>query len=227
MNQVRIHRAGMPLEPEFLERYRKVTTSSISDSLARMPGAVGIHVIGDSLSALNGDAMVGAAMTVRTRPGDNLAVHAALDMARPGHVLVIDARGEMVNAILGELMTEYAESRGIAGLVVDGAIRDRLSISAGRLPVFARGVSHLGPYKSGPGEIHAIVSIGGLTVRDGDVVVGDGDGIVVVPRVRAWEALEAAEHVVESEARQHEAIRSGTWDRSWLERAVQLIHDEG
>lgn len=224
MNQVRLHTPSKSLDRDVTERFSRVTASYISDSLERMAGAVGIHVVGNSLSSLGGRAMVGSALTVRTRPGDNLAVHKALDLAQPGDVLVIDARGEMVNAILGELMAEYAATQGIAGLVIDGAVRDRQSISGGQLPVFAKGFSHLGPYKSGPGEIHGTVTIGGVTVHDGDVIVGDPDGVVVIPRARALEALEAAERVLESEAQQQQAIRSGTWDRSWIDAAVQVVH---
>jgi regulator of RNase E activity RraA len=139
---------------------------------------------------------------------------------------VIDARGELVNAILGELMTEYAASRGIAGLVVDGAVRDQISLSAGELPVFARGFSHLGPYKSGPGEIHGPVSIGGVAVNDGDVILGDADGLAVIPRARAWSALEAAEQVVAKEAAQRQDIQAGTWDRSWVDDLLTVIEVE-
>ncbi|SFB53739.1 Regulator of RNase E activity RraA [Amycolatopsis marina] len=224
MNQVRLHTPSKPLDRDVADRFSRVTVSSISDSLERMAGAVGVNVVGNSLSALNGRAMVGSAMTVRTRPGDNLVVHKALDLADPGDVLVIDARGELVNAILGELMAEYAATRGIAGLVVDGAVRDRESISSGQLPVFSKGFSHLGPYKSGPGEIHGTVTIGGVTVQDGDIIVGDADGVVVVPRARALEALNAAERVVESEAHQQQAIRSGSWDRSWIDAVAQVVY---
>jgi regulator of RNase E activity RraA len=214
------------LDPELIERYSKIPVSNVSDVLDRMAGAPALRVVGDSLSSLRGRAMVGPAMTVRTRPGDNLVVHKALDLARPGDVVVIDARGELVNAILGELMSEYAASRGIAGLVVDGAIRDQTSLSAGEIPVFARGYSHLGPYKSGPGEISGPVSIDGVAVHDGDVILGDADGLAVIPRGRAEEALEAAEQVVAKEAGQRRDIRAGTWDRSWIDAALKVVEVE-
>lgn len=227
MNEVRIHRASKPLDEVLVERLSRLPVSALSDSLERMAGSPGLNVVGNSLSSLGGRAMVGSAMTVRTRPGDNLVVHKALDLAQPGDVLVIDARGELVNAILGELMTEYAASRGIAGLVVDGAVRDRQSISEGALPVFSRGFSHLGPYKSGPGEIHGPVNIGGVAVNDGDVIVGDVDGIAVIPRDRAYAALEAAEQVVAKEAEQRRAISAGTWDRSWIDASLHVVTVDG
>jgi regulator of RNase E activity RraA len=226
MSEVRLHRRAEPLDPALVERLSRIPVSNVSDVLERMAGPTGIQVVGNSLSSLRGRAMVGPAMTVRTRPGDNLVVHKALDLARPGDVVVIDARGELVNAILGELMTEYAASRGIAGLVIDGAVRDQNSLSAGELPVFARGFSHLGPYKSGPGEIHGPVSIGGVAVNDGDVILGDADGLAVIPRARAGSAVEAAERVVASEAAQRRAIQAGTWDRSWIDGLLKVVEVE-
>lgn len=167
--------------------------------------------------------MAGPALTVRTRPGDNLVVHKALDLARPDEILVIDAGGEVVNAILGELMCHYAASRGIAGLVVDGAVRDKAAISDGPIPVFARGVSHRGPYKSGPGEIHGPVSLGGVAVHDGDIIVGDDDGVVVVPRARAEAIIAAAEALAVREQEQREAIGRGEWDRSWIDQILHTV----
>jgi regulator of RNase E activity RraA len=226
MSEVRLHRRAESLDPALVDRLSRIPVSNVSDVLERMAGPTGIQVVGNSLSSLGGRAMVGPAMTVRTRPGDNLVVHKALDLARPGDVVVIDARGELVNAILGELMTEYAATRGIAGLVIDGAVRDQTSLSAGGLPVFARGFSHLGPYKSGPGEIHGPVSIGGVAVNDGDVILGDSDGLAVIPRARALSALEAAEQVVAKEAAQHRDIQAGTWDRSWVDDLLKVVEVE-
>jgi regulator of RNase E activity RraA len=226
MSELRLHRRSEPLDPALVERLSRIPVSNVSDVLERMAGSPGLQLVGNSLSSLGGRAMVGPALTVRTRPGDNLVVHKALDLARPGDVVVIDARGELVNAILGELMTEYAASRGVAGLVVDGAIRDQSSISAGELPVFARGFSHLGPYKSGPGEVHGPVSIGGVAVNDGDVILGDADGLAVIPRARALTAAAAAEQVVDMEADQRRAIRAGTWNRSWIDDLLKVIEVE-
>jgi regulator of RNase E activity RraA len=206
-----------------IERYRCLSTPTISDCLERAFGILGLFPIGDCLSSLKGQSMVGPALTVRTRPGDNLVVHKALDIARPGDILVIDAGGDLTNAILGELMSLYAASRGIAGLVVDGSVRDKAMISKGRIPIFARGVSHRGPYKSGPGEIHGTVSLGGVPVHDGDIIVGDDDGIVVVPRARAEVTAAAAEEVVSREKEQREAIERGEWDRCWIAETLRIV----
>lgn len=223
MNIVRVSAPASPIDPEILRRYAEVPTPAISDSCERTTGATGLRPVGASLSSLGGKSMVGTAFTVRTRPGDNLAVHVALDFGRPGDVLVVDARGETTNAILGELMTTYAETKGFSGLVVDGAVRDHDSISQGGIPVFARGISHMGPYKSGPGELHGAATIGGVPVRDGDIIIGDADGIVVVPAERALQVLELAEVVVAKEERQRTDIAAGRWDRSWIAPSVQLV----
>jgi regulator of RNase E activity RraA len=124
---------------------------------------------------------------------------------------------------MGELMARYALYRGLVGVVIDGAIRDRAEISAGELPVYACGVSHLGAYQTGPGEIHGPISLGGVPVQDGDVIVGDGDGIVVVPRAGAEATAEAAEKVVVIEADQRRAIDTGRWDRAWVDASMRLI----
>jgi regulator of RNase E activity RraA len=172
MNTLRLYPAAPTPDAALIARYRSLSVPAISDSLERSPGIVGIHPVGACLDGIEG-AIVGPALTVRTRPGDNLVVHKALDLARPGDMLVIDARGEVVNAILGELMVQYAAVRGLCGIVVDGAVRDYRAMSNGDFPVFARAISHLGPYKSGPGEIHGTISVGGVGVHDGDLVVGD------------------------------------------------------
>lgn len=226
MNIIRLYPRASQIPAEVLARYSQVQTSTVSDSQERVSGAVGISPVGNCLSSLGGRSMAGTALTVRTRAGDNLAVHQALELARPGDVLVIDAHGEVTNAILGELMTYYAASRGVAGIVVDGAIRDRDDLSAGPIPVFSRGVSHMGPYKSGPGAIHGDVAIGGAVVRDGDLVVGDGDGVVFVSPNRIETVLASAESIMESEIKQREAIARGEWDRSWVEGAVSLVQVE-
>ncbi len=220
MNTLRLYEPAPRIEAAMIARSRVLPTPALSDGMERHQGASGLLPVGRCLDGLDGRSMAGTALTVRTRPGDNLVVHKALDLAQPGDVLVIDARGETENAILGELMCSYAVTRSIAGIVVDGAIRDSAALSRGILPVFARGVSHLGPYKSGPGEVYGPVQVGGMTVHDGDLVVGDGDGVVVVPRARAETVLKAAEAIVAKEDGQARAIANGTWDRSWIDQAA-------
>jgi regulator of RNase E activity RraA len=223
MNVVRINKPKKQIPQDIIDRYKSIPTPNISDSMERNYGTPNVHVIGESLNCLKGDNMVGTVFSVKTRPGDNLVVHKALDLVRPGDVLVIDAHGETVNAILGELMSLYGKSKGLAGIVVDGAIRDSHVLSEGDLPIFARGISHQGPFKSGPGELHGLIQIDGTVVNDGDLVVGDFDGLVFVPKERVDVTLELAESIVEKESGIREAIAKGQWDRSWIDSSLQVI----
>lgn len=206
-------------EDDLLERFRALSCSLVSDVFGRHAGAPGLIPVS---GVAPGQVVVGPAYTVRTRPGDNLVVHQALDLVRPGEVLVVAAGGATDRAILGGLMGQYATSRGVAALVVDGAVRDRSDLDTLAPPTFARALSHLGPYKDGPGELRGPVSIGGLAVADGDLVLGDEDGIAVVPRARAQEILALAEAKAAAERDEAAAIAAGTWDRSWIGRSLEL-----
>ena len=160
---------------DIIAEFTGVATSIVSDNMARVPGATGL------LPYHSGGALIGTALTVRTRHGDNLAIHAALKVARPGDVIVIDGGGDVSQALIGEIILTHAESIGVAGFVIDGAIRDVAAIRASALPCYARGVTHKGPYKNGPGAINVQISIGGMVVNPGDLILGDDDGVVAVP----------------------------------------------
>src|SRR5690554_2363271 len=175
---------------ELLARAEKLAASLISDVSGRWAGANGIRPVA---ALAPRQVVVGAALTVRTRPGDNLVVHKALDIARPGEIVVIASGGGTDRALLGGLMGEYAKRRGIAALVVDGAVRDKSDLDELSPPVFATGLNHLGPYKDGPGELRGPVTIGGVAVNDGDIIVADEDGVAVIPRARAEEIITLAE----------------------------------
>ena len=218
--ELRIHREQAMPDPAVVQRFEQLASSLVSDVFGRWAGAPGILPVA---GLAGGVTVAGPALTVRTRPGDNLALHKALDLARPGEIIVVAAGGATDRAILGGLIGEYASTRGVAALVLDGAVRDLSDLAVLAPPVFARGVSHLGPYKDGPGEIRGAVQVGGLVVRDGDLVVGDGDGTAVVPRERVEEILAAAEAKREAEAAEQRAIRAGTWDRSWVDRSIDVV----
>jgi regulator of RNase E activity RraA len=187
--------------------------------MSRLPGARGLVPLTGTTGTTR---LVGPAWTVRTRPGDNLVVHKAVDLARPGDVLVIDAGGGADRAIIGDLICRHAVSRGIAGIVLDGAARDVREIAALGLPVFARGVTHLGPYKDGPGEIGGPVAVGGLTVSTGDLIVGDENGVLALPADRAGQIADAAEALLRREAGIVAAIDGTGWDRSWVDAALDI-----
>ena len=163
----------------------------------------------------------GPAFTVKTAPGDNLLVHKALDTAKAGDVIVVDAGGFPDHAIIGELMMSRARQRGIAGMVIWGAIRDSAEIGAGDYPVYACAVTHRGPYKNGPGEINVPVSIAGMPVMPGDIIVGDADGLVAVPQDQAERVLASAKSILEKETVAMKEIMAGTVDRSWVDKALK------
>jgi len=125
--------------------------------------------------------MAGPALTIKARPGDNLMIHKAHQLAKPGDVVVVDAGGDLTNALIGEIMVGDAVNQKLGGFVMNGAIRDAGAIREGSFPVFAAGVTHRGPYADGPGEINVPISIDGMVIEPGDLVIGDEDGLLCVP----------------------------------------------
>jgi RraA family protein len=201
-------------DAKLLERLRALPVSNLSDNMLRGHGAAlqPFHQSGR---------VVGTAFTVRTRPGDNLIVHKAIDMAAPGDVIIVDAGGALENAIVGELMCGWAEKRGVAGIVIDGAIRDSESLSEGDFPVYAAGVTHRGPWKDGPGEINVVVSVNGMVVHPGDLIAGDHDGIVAIRPEDAERVITATEAHNRKEQASMQAIAAGNWDRKWVDEMLK------
>ncbi len=202
--------------PELAKAFDEVPVANVSDSMFRMTSA------GTRLRPYHGGGrrLSGAALTVKTRPGDNLMFHKALDMAVPGDVIVVDAGGDLTNAMMGELMAHHAAALGLAGIVINGAIRDLDEIRQLGLPVYAAGVTHRGPYKDGPGEINVPVSVDGMVVMPGDLIIGDEDGVLCVPRAQAEELLEAAQAKQRAELEELGQIRAGNSDRGWIDRVL-------
>ena len=215
----RINRRDRQVPAELVARFRKLPAANVSDVMARMVAG------GARLRPMHGGGvMVGVALTVKTRPGDNLMVHKAIDMAAPGDVIVVDAGGDLTNALFGEIMASHAAARGIAGIVIDGAIRDAAAIRAAHFPVFAAGVTHRGPYKDGPGEINVPVALDGMIIEPGDLVLGDDDGLVAVPfqHVETVYAAASAKHAAEEKTLA--AIRAGLpQDRAWVDDTLKRL----
>jgi RraA family protein len=195
-----------------LQDFVEVQVSLISDNLKRLEGILGLQRYNRQRK------LVGTAVTVKLRAGDNLLTYKALSMMSPGHVLVVDAGGITSNAIVGELLLLYAQQRGCAGFVIDGAIRDSAAFAEADFPCFARGVTHRGPFKTGPGSINVPVSIGGQVVQPGDVVVGDEDGIVVFPAADAERVKLAAQRSKAAEAAIRKEILTGEVRQSWMDK---------
>jgi RraA family protein len=196
--------------------FEGLPASIISDNLSRMTGTFGLapyHRPGVQL--------LGTALTVRTRPGDNLMVHKALQLGRPGDVLVIDGGGTIERALFGDIMKNVAKMRGFTGVVIDGAIRDAAAYREDSFPCYARGVCHRGPYKDGPGEINVPVSVGGMVVLPGDIVVGDDDGVVVIAPAEAKAVAEASRRKAEAEAQTLTSIAKRAYDDAWIDQALK------
>jgi RraA family protein len=164
----------------------------------------------------------GPAITVDLRPGDNLMIHAALAIAQPGDVLVIDGKGDLSSALMGVIMMNQAKAIGLAGIIIDGAVRDVLELRELGFPVFAAGANPNGPTKFIPGRLNWPVSIGGVTVNPGDLVVGDADGVVVIERAKAEFLLAPAAKKVASEAKRIQGIlRKEQLRPEWLDSALR------
>lgn len=214
----RILKRRRQVDADLVARFRALPVANVSDSMARMTAA------GPRLRPLHrGGGMAGVALTVKTRPGDNLMIHKALDLAGPGDVVVVDGGGDLTNALIGELMVSYAQTRGIAGFVINGAIRDAGWIATHDYPVYAAGVTHRGPYKDGPGEINVPIAIDGMVIEPGDLVIGDEDGLLCVPFDQAQAVLAAADAKQKAEQQMMRAIEERRYDRRWVDESLTRL----
>jgi regulator of RNase E activity RraA len=206
------------VSPTLVAAFRDLPAANVSDCMARMAAA------GPGLRPMHGcGVLCGPALTVRSRPGDNLMLHKALDLAAPGDVVVCDAGGDLTNALFGELMLAHAVTRGLAGIVIHGAIRDAAAVRAGTFPVFAAGVTHRGPYKDGPGEINVPIAIDGMVIEAGDLILGDDDGVVAVPYAVAEAVLAATRAKQAAEVKSMAEIKAGTSDRRWIDATLKRL----
>ncbi|WP_142850849.1 RraA family protein [Telmatospirillum sp. J64-1] len=211
----RIKKSWTRVESSLVEAFRSLPVANVSDSMQRLNG------VGNHLQPMHREGVLaGPALTVRSRPGDNLMLHKAIDMAQPGDVIVHDAGGDLTNSLIGELMLVHAKVCGVAGIVIYGALRDREAFLRLNLPVYALGVTHRGPYRDGPGEIGFPISIEGMLIAPGDLMLGDADGLLAVPRLSAEAILEKARAKNQAEQRQLEATLAGKLDRSWVDRVL-------
>ena len=218
----RIHPMPARVDPALVDRFRAIPVANISDSMSRMfAGGVRLRPMHA------GGVLAGPAFTVKARPGDNLLLHKSLDLAQPGDIIVCDGGGDLTNALIGELMIAHAIQRGLGGVVINGAIRDLASVRAGTFPVYAAGITHRGPYKDGPGEINVPVAIDGMVIAPGDLIIGDDDGLLCIPRLEAATIYQAAKAKNDAEEQQMAAIKAGTSDRSWVDAALARIGCEG
>ena len=205
-------RVALNIAKEFLT----LPVANVSDSMWRLTAG------GSRLRPMHKSGqMAGPALTVKSRPGDNLMLHKAIDMAEPGDIIVCDAGGDLTNSLMGELMLAHAMKRGVGGFVLDGAVRDVEAFLDVNLPVFAAGVSHRGPYKDGPGEINVSVAIDGMVIEPGDLVIGDWDGVLSIPLDDVDSILKKTNEKQAAEAVDMAKIEAGEWDRSWVDKTLK------
>ena len=214
----RILKRRRAVDLELARQFLELPVANVSDCMSRMTAG------GARLKPMHGSGnMAGPALTVKARPGDNLMIHKALALAKPGDVIVVDAGGDLTNALIGEIMVGNAVKIGLAGIVINGAIRDAGEIRAGTLPVYAAGVTHRGPYKDGPGEINVPIAIDGMVIEPGDLVIGDEDGLLCVPFDEVEALLKATQAKQEAEKKMIAAIADGTYDGSWVDATLKRI----
>lgn len=214
----RVLSGGAKVDSDVVNRFRKLPVANVSDAMSRMCDG------GTMLRPMHGGGVLaGPAVTVKTRPGDNLMMHKAFDIAEPGDVIVVDAGGDLTNAIIGENAAAYAESLGLAGVVINGAIRDSAAIATRNFPIFAIGITHRGPYKDGPGEVNVSISINGMVVAPGDLILGDGDGVVCVPRERVEEVYAAAVAKHQKDEEDARAVTERKVNREWVDATLRQL----
>ena len=211
----RIHTKINRAPAQLVAAFAGIPVANIGDNMNRLAC---MHA---RIRPMNGSPFIGTAITVKTTPGDNLMLYAAIELALPGDVIVIDAHGEMSNAITGELMLTWAQTKGLAGVVIDGAVRDAAAIKDLSMAVYAAGVTPNGPFKNGPGEVNVPITCGGQMVKPGDIVIGDADGIVVIDPADAEDILAKSRATVDKEAGIMAAIEKNAWDVSWVAKALK------
>ena len=194
---------------------RGIPTTVISDVLGRTLVANGIHPMNRSPISVCGNAF-----TIKLHVADNLMVHKALQLIQAGDVMVIDVEGDLGCAVIGEVLMSIAKTRGVLGIVVDGAVRDIDAFEEHGFPCWAKGVNLRGPLKEGPGSINVPISIGGMIVHPGDIMLGDSDGVIAVSPSQAIEAARLGHEKVKQEKEMLKTIQAGQYSAPWVDELL-------
>lgn len=209
---------------ELAKEFAKIPTANIADTMGR---SCAMHPRIKLFSSPKGTGWAGIALTVKSRGGDNLLIHAALDIAEEGDVIVVSNEGGVDNrSLMGEIMFTYAGYKKINGLVLDGPIRDVKAAKEMQLPVYATGSTPGGPYKEGPGEVNVPVSCGAISVNPGDIVVMDDDGVIIIPLKDAAAVLAEAKKLQSADEAKVIAAGNGTSKREWVSKAIEAKNIE-
>jgi 4-hydroxy-4-methyl-2-oxoglutarate aldolase len=213
---IQINESVTPLPVEVIREAIGLSSGLISDAMS------GFGVMDSTIKPVApGMRLSGTAVTVNLRPGSNLALHLAIVLSDPGSVIVVSHKRDSSRAVLGGIMTKAAIKKGVAGIVVDGLVRDISELREFGLPVFARGAIPSAVEREGPGEMNVPISCGGIAVNPGDLILGDDDGIVAVPRSRIETVLNSARAKVTAEAQRVQEIENGKIIPEWLQKKIE------
>lgn len=215
-----VHDTPEPADPGLIARLRTLSTAAVSDVLGEKARYIDLLPLGSTPTTF-----AGQAVTVAGPPGDNVALNWAIDASRDGEILVVAGQGFPGRALAGENVYLHAVAQGVTGLVIDGAIRDAVEIAAGPVPVHVAHVTSVRAIREGPGEVNGRIVVRGVTVDAGDVVVGDGDGVIVFPAELLAEAVEAGEARAADDERNAKAARDGMLNRDWVRGVTVVRHD--
>ena len=209
---------NMP-DPEVMAEFKTIPASNTGDVMGRSCAMnPRIKLVSQPVDQM----MVGPALTVKCRAGDNLTLHAALNICQEGDVLVVSNEEDDTRALMGEIMMAYLRyTKKVAGIILDGPIRDIDEIGKWDFPVYCTGTTPGGPYKEGPGEVNVPIACGGVSVNPGDIILADPDGVIVIPRQDAPEILEAAKKFQAADESKLLAAKNGTANRAWVERTLE------
>lgn len=206
-------------DPEVMKQFKTIPASNTADVMNRN---CAMHPRIRLVSQPKDQMMVGPAYTVKCRAGDNLTLHAALNFCSEGDVLVVSNEEDTTRALMGEVMMAYLrDTKKIAGIILDGPIRDIDEIGKWDFPVYCTGTTPGGPYKEGPGEINVPIACGGVSVNPGDIILADPDGIICIPRKDAAWVLEKAKEFQAADEKKLEAAKNGTANRAWVEKSLE------
>ncbi|PWC13118.1 methyltransferase [Brenneria roseae subsp. americana] len=197
-----------------IDEFRKLPAANIGDVMNRQ------FCLSNKIKPLNELKLTGPAFTVNLRSGDNLLFYKAIEMASPGDIIVVNGQGGEKNALMGELMLRWAIKKDIAGIIINGMIRDLGFIQQSSIPVFALGATPAGPFKDGPGEINFPISIDGVVISPGDMIVADLDGAVVIRQSDLESVLEKTKLITEKEENIKTQIENDEWDMSWVDEKL-------
>ncbi|HWP69256.1 MAG TPA: RraA family protein [Rectinemataceae bacterium] len=202
---------------QIVEAFRSLPPANVADCMGRL------CALSSEIRLLSKPAQpvsVGVALTVKARPGDNLMIHRALNIAGPGDFIVVANEGDRSHSLIGEVMATFATYKQIAGLILDGPIRDIEALSQMELPIYGTGTTPGGPYKDGPGEVNVPISCGGVHIEPGDIILADADGIIVIPKYDAERIFQESVKFSANDKAKVVAASNGTADRSWVDKSL-------